>query len=266
MRAALAKRRLDEILVARGLAPSTAKAAGLIMAGKVTVEGRVEAKAGTAVDERADVAVAAGPRYASRGGEKLAFALDRFGVDVEGKVCLDVGAATGGFTSCLLERGARHVHALDVGRGLLAWRLRTDERVTVWEGFNAREFDGSALEPVPKLLVIDVSFINLGKILEPLAPTLAAVEEIIALVKPQFEAPRDAVEPGGVVRDAAVHADVIAENGRVFDELGFAAVGVAASPLRGPAGNREFLLRGVRGAEGRDLAAEIAAAVATENA
>jgi 23S rRNA (cytidine1920-2'-O)/16S rRNA (cytidine1409-2'-O)-methyltransferase len=262
----LAKRRLDEILVARGLAPSTAKAAGLIMAGKVTVEGRVEAKVGTAVDEGAEVAVAAGPRYASRGGEKLAFALDRFGVDVDGKACLDVGSATGGFTSCLLERGARHVHALDVGRGLLAWRLRTDERVTVWEGFNAREFDGSALEPAPTLLVIDVSFINLGKILEPLAPTLAGLKEIIALVKPQFEVPRDAVEPGGVVRDAAVHAGVIAEDVRVFDGLGFAAVGVAASPLRGPAGNREFLLRGVRGAEGRDLAAEIAAAVASENA
>jgi len=262
----LAKRRLDEILVARGLAPSTAKAAGLIMAGKVTVEGRVEEKAGTAVDERADVAVAAGRRYASRGGEKLAFALDRFGVDAEGKVCLDVGAAAGGFTSCLLERGAAHVHALDVGRGLLAWELRVDERVTVWEGFNAREFDGSTLEPAPTLLVIDVSFISLWKILEPLVPTLAELEEMIALVKPQFEAPRDAVEPGGVVRDAAVHGDVIAKNVRVFDELGFAAVGVAASPLRGPAGNREFFLRGVRGAEGRDLAAEIAAVVASENA
>jgi 23S rRNA (cytidine1920-2'-O)/16S rRNA (cytidine1409-2'-O)-methyltransferase len=262
----LAKRRLDEILVARGFAPSTAKAAGLIMAGKVTVEGRVEAKAGTAVDEGAEVAVAAGPRYASRGGEKLAFALGRFGVDVGGKVCLDVGAATGGFTSCLLARGAAHVHALDVGRGLLAWELRVDERVTTWEGFNAREFDGSALEPTPTLLVIDVSFIGLGKILEPLVPTLAALEEIIALVKPQFEAPRDAVEPGGVVREAAVHADVIAKNARLFDRLGFAAVGVAASPLRGPAGNREFLLRGVRGAVGRDLADEIAAVVASENA
>jgi 23S rRNA (cytidine1920-2'-O)/16S rRNA (cytidine1409-2'-O)-methyltransferase len=262
----LVKRRLDEILVARGLAPSTAQAAGLIMAGKVTVEGRVEAKAGTAVDERADVAVAAAPRYASRGGEKLAFALDRFGVDVEGKVCLDVGAAAGGFTSCLLQRAAAHVHALDVGRGLLAWGLRVDERVTVWEGCNARAFDGSRLEPAPTLLVIDVSFINLGKVLEPLVPTLAALEEVIALVKPQFEAPRDAVEPGGVVRDAAVHGDVIAKNVRVFDELGFAAVGVTASPLRGPAGNREFFLRGVRDAEGRDLAAEIAAAVAPEEA
>ncbi len=260
----MAKRRLDEIMVERGLAPSAAQAAGLIMAGKVTVEGRVEAKAGTAVDERADVAVAAGPRYASRGGDKLAFALDRFGVDVERKICLDVGAAAGGFTSCLLARGAAHVHALDVGRGLLAWELRVDERVTTWEGFNAREFDGSALEPAPKLLVVDVSFIDLGKILTPLVPTLAALAEIIALVKPQFEAPREEVEPGGVVRDAGVHEDVITKNATLLDELAFAAVDVAASPLRGPAGNREFFLRGVRGAEGRDLAAEIAAVVASE--
>jgi 23S rRNA (cytidine1920-2'-O)/16S rRNA (cytidine1409-2'-O)-methyltransferase len=234
------------------------------MAGKVTVEGGVETKAGTAVDERAAVAVEAGPRYASRGGEKLAFALDRFGVAVERRVCLDVGAATGGFTSCLLERGAVHVHAVDVGRGLLAWRLRTDERVTVWEGFNARDFDGSVLEPSPKLLVIDVSFINLGKILGPLVPTLAGLEEIVALVKPQFEAPREAVEPGGVVRDPAVHADVVTENVKVFEGVGFAAAGVVASPLRGPAGNREFLLWGLRGAEGRDLAEEITAAVAPE--
>jgi 23S rRNA (cytidine1920-2'-O)/16S rRNA (cytidine1409-2'-O)-methyltransferase len=262
--ATLAKRRLDELLVARDLAPSKAKAAGLILAGKVTVEGRVEAKAGTAVDEGAEVAVAAEPRYASRGGEKLASALERFGVDVEGRVCLDVGAAAGGFTSCLLERGAGHVHAVDVGRGLLAWSLRNDRRVTVWENVNARRLDGGKLEPAPKLLVVDVSFIDLGKILEALVPTLTGLEEIIALVKPQFEAPRDRVEPGGVVRDAGVHNDVITKNVRLFDELAFAAVDVAASPLRGPAGNREFFLRGVRGAEGRDLAAEIAAVVASE--
>lgn len=251
-------------MVARGLAPSRAEAAGLILAGKVTVGGRVEAKAGAAVAEDADVAVAPGPRYASRGGEKLAFALERFGVEVVGKVCLDVGAASGGFTSCLLARGAAQVHALDVGRGLLAWSLRTDPRVTVWEKVNARRFDGNCLEPAPALLVIDVSFIGLRKILEPLVPTLAALEEIIALVKPQFEAPRARVEAGGVVRDAAVHRDVVMGNVRLFEKLGFAAVAVAASPLAGPAGNREFFLRGVRGAEVRDLAAAVAAAVARD--
>ncbi len=161
-------------------------------------------------------------------------------------------------------RGPGHVHAVDVGRGLLAWSLRNDPRVTVWENVNARRLDGGTLEPVPTLLVVDVSCINLGKILEPLVPTLTALEEIIALVKPQFEAPRDRVEPGGVVRDAGVHDDVITKNVRLFDELAFAAVDVAASPLRGPAGNREFFLRGVRGAEGRDLAVEIAAVVASE--
>lgn len=261
--ARLAKRRLDEILVARGLAPSTGKAAGLIMAGKVSVDGRVEVKAGAAVNEGADVRVAAGPRFASRGGEKLAFALEFFGVNVEKKVCFDVGSAAGGFTSCLLARGASHVHALDVGRGLLAWDLRADERVTVWEGFNAREFDGSALEPAPAILVIDVSFIGLEKILKPVVPTLASLKEIVALVKPQFEAPRELVEPGGVVRDADVHRDVLAKNAKLLDGLGFAAVGVAASPLAGRAGNREFFLRGVRGAEVRDLSADIAAVTAS---
>ncbi len=249
-------------MVARGLAPSTGKAAGLIMAGRVSVDGRVEAKAGAAVDEGADVSVAGGPRYASRGGEKLAFALEHFGVTVAKKVCFDVGSAAGGFTSCLLGRGAVHVHALDVGRGLLAWELRVDERVTVWEGFNAREFDGSALEPAPTVLVIDVSFIGLEKILRPLVPTLASLKEIVALVKPQFEAPRERVEPGGVVRDAGVHRDVLMKNAELLDALGFAAVAVAASPLAGRAGNREFFLRGVRGAGSRDLSAEIAAVVA----
>jgi 23S rRNA (cytidine1920-2'-O)/16S rRNA (cytidine1409-2'-O)-methyltransferase len=260
----LPKRRLDEILVARGLAPSQARAAALIMAGEVTVDGRLEFKAGAAVGESADVVVAAQPRYASRGGEKLAFALDRFGVDAAGKVCLDVGASSGGFTSCLLERGAAHVHALDVGRGLLAWSLRNDPRVTVWDKVNARTFDGAILEPAPTLLVVDVSFISINKILRPLVPTLAALEEVIALLKPQFEARRDQVGPGGVVRDADVHNGVLAKAVKLFDEIGLAAVALAASPLKGPAGNREFFLRGVRGAEGRDLAAEIAAVVAAE--
>jgi len=255
----LPKRRLDELLAAKGLAPSRARAAALILAGRVTVDGRRELKAGTRVDEGVEVAVAAGGEYASRGGEKLAFALERFGVDVAGRVCLDVGAAAGGFTSCLLARGAAHVHALDVGRGLLAWELRIDERVTVWEGFNARDFDGSVLEPSPSLLVADVSFINLEKVLRPLVPTLAALTEVVALVKPQFEARRDQVGPKGVVRDAAVHRGVLRKVAAVFDEIGFAAVAAAASPLTGPAGNREFFLRGMRGAAPRAMDEELAA-------
>jgi 23S rRNA (cytidine1920-2'-O)/16S rRNA (cytidine1409-2'-O)-methyltransferase len=255
----LPKRRLDELLAAKGLAPSRARAAALILAGRVTVDGRREAKAGTRVDEGAEIAIAATPEYASRGGDKLAFALERFGVDVAGRVCLDVGAAAGGFTSCLLARGAAHVHALDVGRGLLAWELRIDERVTVWEGFNARDFDGSALEPAPSLLVVDVSFINLEKVLGPLVPTLAALTEIIALVKPQFEARRDRVERGGVVRDPEVHREVVGNAAALLHGINFAAVAVAASPLEGPAGNREFFLRGVRGAVPRVMEKELAA-------
>jgi 23S rRNA (cytidine1920-2'-O)/16S rRNA (cytidine1409-2'-O)-methyltransferase len=259
----LPKSRLDELLAARGLAPSKTRAAALILAGKVTVDGRRELKAGTRVDEGAEIAVAAAPEYASRGGEKLAFALERFGVDVAGRVCLDVGAAAGGFTSCLLARGAAHVHALDVGRGLLAWELRIDERVTVWEGFNARDFDGSALEPAPSLLVVDVSFINLEKVLRPLVPTLAALAEIVALVKPQFEARRDRVERGGVVRDPEVHREVVVNAAALLDEISFATVAVAASPLEGPAGNREFFLRGMRGAAPRSMYEELAAVTAS---
>jgi 23S rRNA (cytidine1920-2'-O)/16S rRNA (cytidine1409-2'-O)-methyltransferase len=199
--------------------------------------------------------------YASRGGEKLAHALDAFGVDAAGRVALDVGAATGGFTSCLLARGARHVHALDVGRGLLAWRLRTDERVTVWEGFNAREFDASALEPAPSLLVADVSFIGLALVLKPLVKTLGALREIVALVKPQFEARREQVGAKGVVADAAVHEEVLGDACRLFDEINVPAVAATQSPLKGPAGNAEFFVHGVVGAARRDLSADVAAAV-----
>ncbi|MGD8717417.1 MAG: TlyA family RNA methyltransferase [Candidatus Zixiibacteriota bacterium] len=256
----MAKRRLDEALVARGLVPSRERAAALIMAGKVTVDGRAETKAGTQVADGAAVAVAPEAPYASRGGEKLAHALDEFGAGAEGRVALDVGASTGGFTSCLLARGARHVHALDVGRGLLAWRLRTDERVTVWEGFNAREFDASALEPSPSLLVVDVSFISLALVLKPLVPTLGALVEIVALVKPQFEARREQVGPKGVVSDAAVHEEVLSRACRLFDDIGVPAIGVTRSPLKGPAGNREFFVHGVVGAAKRDLDADVVAA------
>jgi 23S rRNA (cytidine1920-2'-O)/16S rRNA (cytidine1409-2'-O)-methyltransferase len=209
-----------------------------------------------------DVLEVAPRPYASRAGEKLAAGLDAFGVKVEGRVCLDVGAAAGGFTSALLARGAAHVHALDVARGILTSDLRGDERVTVWEGYNARDFNGSLLAPPPTLLVVDVSFIGLGTVLKSLAPTLAALEEIVALVKPQFEArPRD-VERGGVIRDGAIHRAVLAAAVALFAELGFPATAVAASPLRGPAGNREFFVYGVRGARPRDLTAAINAATA----
>jgi len=256
----VATRRLDELVAARGWAPSPAAAAALIMAGKVKGDGRPATKAGTAVDEEAAVTVAPGKPYASRGGKKLAFALAHLGVEATGAVCLDVGAAAGGFTSCLLARGAAHVHALDVARGALAWALRTDARVTTWEGVNARYFDGGRLEPAPTLLTVDVSFIGLAKVLKPLVATLPALEQVVALVKPQFEAARGQVEAGGVVRDPAVHEEVLKAAADMLAEISFAAVAVAASPLRGPAGNREFFLWGRRGAAARPLGAEIAAA------
>ncbi|UCH77825.1 MAG: TlyA family RNA methyltransferase [Candidatus Coatesbacteria bacterium] len=261
----MARRRLDEVVVERDLAPSREKAAALIMAGRVRVDGEVVTKAGAAVAEEASVTVTGGPAYASRGGEKLAAALEAFGVVAAGRVALDVGASTGGFTSCLLARGASHVHALDVGRGLLAWELRVDSRVTMWEGVNARNFDGGVLEPAPALAVVDVSFIGLAKVLRPLVPTLPALEEIVALVKPQFEARRSQVERGGVVRDPKIHRKVVSAAAALLDELDFAAVAVARSPLEGPAGNYEFFLCGRRGAARRELGAEISRAAGFDN-
>ncbi len=249
-------------MVSRGLAASTREAAALVMAGKVTVENAAAAKAGQAVSPDAVIEILAGKRYASRGGDKLAAALDVFGLPVSGKVCLDVGAATGGFTSVLIERGAVHVHALDVARGALAWELRQNPRVTVWEGANARSFDGATLEPPPQLLTVDVSFISLATVMPPLIATLPALRTIVSLVKPQFEAGREDVEPGGVVRDPAIHRAVLEKAIALFGSLGFGARDVAASPLRGPAGNREFFVWAEKGATLADLAAAVAAVAA----
>lgn len=256
------RRRLDEEVAARGLAASKQEAAALIMAGKVVVDGVVAAKAGQGIKAGAVVEILAGKRYASRGGDKLAAALDLFNLPVAGKVCLDVGAATGGFTSALLERGAVHVHALDVARGALAWELRRHPRVTVWEGVNARSFDGAGLEPPPQLLTVDVSFISLATVLPPLVATLPSLRAIVSLVKPQFEAAREEVESGGVVRDPGVHQAVLEKTVALFGSLGFGARDVAASPLRGPAGNREFFVWAEKGATLADLAAAVAAATA----
>jgi 23S rRNA (cytidine1920-2'-O)/16S rRNA (cytidine1409-2'-O)-methyltransferase len=242
------KKRLDELLVERALAPSPAAAAGLILAGRVDVDGRRVTKAGAPVTAAAAVAVRPGKPFASRGGVKLAFALEHFNVNVAGRTCLDVGAATGGFTSALLARGAAHVHALDVGRGLLAWELRHDARVSVWERRNVRAFDGAGLEPAPTLVVVDVSFIGLAAVLPPLLGALPAATELVALVKPQFEAPRGRLAPGGVVRDAAVQQECVRRVAALCGELGFAVVGAVASPLRGPAGNQEYFVHGVKGA------------------
>lgn len=194
--------RLDVLLAARGLAPSRERARGLILAGLVRVDGKPITQAGTRVPEDAAIEVE-GPdhAYVSRGGVKLEGALDALGVVVTGRVCVDVGASTGGFTDCLLQRGAALVHAVDVGYGQLAWKLRTDERVRVLERTNMRKLAARSLEPAPTLAVIDASFISLRLLLEPTLAQLDPPSEIVALVKPQFEVGRGKVGKGGVVRD-----------------------------------------------------------------
>jgi 23S rRNA (cytidine1920-2'-O)/16S rRNA (cytidine1409-2'-O)-methyltransferase len=232
------KKRLDVLLVERGLAASRAQAQALVLAGRVPGH----AKAGEPVDEGATLEVEAGPRFVSRGGEKLANALEAFGLDVEGEDCLDVGASTGGFTDCLLQAGAARVCALDVGYGQLDSRLRADPRVTVMERRNVREIGRSDLPFPPSFLTCDVSFIGLGKALPPALVCAAPGWRALALVKPQFEAGPADVGKGGVVRDPAVHRRVLREIVAAAPAWGAHPRGVVDSGLPGPKGNHEFFL------------------------
>jgi 23S rRNA (cytidine1920-2'-O)/16S rRNA (cytidine1409-2'-O)-methyltransferase len=236
------KARLDRLLVERGLAGSREEAARLILAGRVRVAGGRVDKAGRSVPAEAPIEVEAAPRFVSRGGEKLAHALDAFAISVTGRTCLDVGASTGGFTHCLLERGARLVYAVDVGKGQLDKRLRTDRRVVVMEKTNARHLRPDAFAPAPDLATIDVSFISLEKVLPAVVGCLGGNWEVVALVKPQFEVGRGQVGKGGVVRDPARHRAVLTRLARFAILHGWRVLGATASPLKGPKGNREFFL------------------------
>lgn len=242
----MARVRLDALLVARGLAASRERARALVLAGQVRVGGQVVAKAGAPVTEDADVQVAAADHpYVSRGGLKLAHALEVFAIDCRDAVALDVGASTGGFTDVLLQRGARRVVAVDVGHNQLDWRLRSDPRVTVREGVNARSLAPADLPPdarVFDLATVDVSFISLRLVLPSLPPLLRAGADVVALVKPQFEAGRAEVGKGGIVRDPAVHARVVDEVAAAAEALGLIPHGRCESPITGTEGNREFLL------------------------
>ncbi len=236
------RRRLDVELSERGLAPSRARAQALILAGRVSVNGRPATKAGVSVgpDTAIEVSEPDHP-YASRGALKLSAALDAFGVDPAGLDCLDVGASTGGFTDLLLERGARRVIALDVGRGQLDWRLRGDDRVVVMEGVNARHLGPDDLPFRVSIATVDVSFISLRLIVPALAPHLGPGGWLICLVKPQFEAGRAQVGKGGIVRDDSVRRRVIDDTVAAVVALGFELVGVTPSPIRGRKGNLEEL-------------------------
>jgi 23S rRNA (cytidine1920-2'-O)/16S rRNA (cytidine1409-2'-O)-methyltransferase len=236
------KLRLDELVVHRGLAPSRERARALILAGQVLVDGHAATKAGTTVDSDADVdLVAPDHPYVGRGGLKLAHALDTFRVDVAGREALDIGASTGGFTDVLLQRGATRVVALDVGRGQLDWRIRNDPRVVVIERFNARHLAPADLPGPVDVVVIDVSFISLRHILRVVPPLVRPGADVIALVKPQFEAGRAEVHKG-VIRNPAVHERVLAEIRAAGAEVGLTPVASTPSPITGQKGNVEFLL------------------------
>ncbi len=243
--------RLDQELVARGLAPSRSRAQALILAGLVRVEGQPAAKAGQLIPPSAQIEVS-GPEhpYVSRGGVKLAGALDHFGLEVEGLNCLDVGASTGGFTDCLLQRGAAAVTCVDVGYGQLAWKLRQDPRVTLFERTNARDLP-PGLAPGPfGLIVVDVSFISLTLVLPPLILHLGPGGWLLPMVKPQFEAGREAVGAGGVVRDPALRQAAVDKVAACLEGLGLRVLGRAASPILGPKGNQEFFVLARKAGEG----------------
>ena len=242
----MSRLRLDELILVRGLSESREKARRLILAGEVRVNGQVADKAGALVAEDAIVELAVSPPYVSRGGLKLEHALREFCIDVNGIVAADVGASTGGFTDCLLQHGAVRVYALDVGHGQLDWRLRQDPRVIVQEKANVR-YIVSLAEPI-QFVTIDVSFISLRMVLPVVAGWLAPAGQVVALVKPQFEVGRALVGKGGVVRDPQVHRNMLLDLLTWAGETGWVLKGLTASPLLGPAGNREFLAWLGRGA------------------
>ncbi len=232
--------RLDQLLVQKGLAADRRQAEAWILRGLVQVEGRRVDKAGTPTDEGAEIQVAAPPRYVSRGGLKLEAALAGSGLDPSGLVCLDLGASTGGFTDCLLQHGARRVYAFDVGHGQLDWNLRQDPRVVVRERVNVRRLTPDEIPDLPRLVTIDLSFISLRLVLprlEQFGPL-----DVLALVKPQFEARREEVEAGGVIRDEATRLRIVARVRRFAVREGFQVRGQVPSPVAGAKGNREEFL------------------------
>lgn len=234
------KQRLDLLLVERELADSRSKAAAMIMAAEVSVDGRIVDKPGTLVAEIASVRLKDKRRYVGRGGLKLEAALRDFGIDAGGKVCADVGASTGGFTDCLLQAGAARVHAIDVGSGILDYRLRQDSRVRLLERTNARYLD--SLGELVNLAVVDVSFISLRHILPSVRRWLLPRADVVVLVKPQFEAGKSDVGKGGIVKDPAIHKRVLREVSEFAATQGFSVVDLMRSPITGQKGNSEFLL------------------------
>ena len=237
------KERLDVLLVNRGLAQSREKAKAIIMSGNVFVKGMREDKAGSMFDSEVEIEVrGATLKYVSRGGLKLEKAMENFDVTPEGKVCMDVGSSTGGFTDCMLQNGAVKVYAVDVGHGQLAWKLRQDERVVCMEKTNIRYVLPEHIEEPPALVSIDVSFISLTKVLMPVRNLMTPDGQIVCLIKPQFEAGREKVGKKGVVREKSVHVEVIEMVASFAAANGFKLLNLEFSPVKGPEGNIEYLL------------------------
>lgn len=238
----MAKQRLDVLVVSLGLCDSREQAQRLIIAGEVSVKGQVVTKPGTKVDDALPIEVKNKPKYVSRGGLKLEGALQAFPVKAEGKICLDIGSSTGGFTDCLLQNGALRVHAVDVGTNQLVWKLRSDPRVIVKEQFNARYMTPADLGEKVQLIVSDVSFISLTKILPAAYACLEEGGDLLVLIKPQFELQPEDIGPGGIVRDPALHQRAVDKiHDFVVNELKREWMGVADSPIKGMEGNKEFL-------------------------
>ena len=238
------KERLDKLLVEKGLTASRQRAKGLIMAGSVWVGGGKVTKVGAEFPVDIEVEVKESPlrKYVSRGGLKLEAAIKEFGLSIQGKVCLDVGASKGGFTDCLLQNGAKKVYALDVGYGQLDWKLRNDPKVINIEKTNIRYFDGKEIKNSIDLATIDVSFISLDKVLPKVKELIGKKGEIVSLIKPQFEAGREKVQRGGVVKDRKVHQEVIGKIKLLARGLGLEVKGLIISPIKGPAGNVEYFI------------------------
>lgn len=247
------KQRLDQLLVARALVDSRERGRRQIMAGKVLVNGQVSDKPGMQVPTDAEITLKAKPRFVSRGGDKLLAAFEQFPLDVQGAICADVGASTGGFTDCLLQHGAVRVYAIDVGKGILHWQLRNDPRVVVMESTNARHL--AALPEAVQVITCDAAFISLRLLLPAMAGWLAGGGQLVVLIKPQFEAGRGQVGRKGVVRDPAIRRATVIDVLTVAESLGLTPTHLIRSPLRGPAGNLEFLARLVPGGAGPGLEA-----------
>lgn len=234
--------RLDKLLVDRGHVDTRSKALGMIMSGNVLVDGRPVTKAGTPIDENSGISLKELPAFVSRAGGKLLAALDTFAVDLTDKVAIDIGASTGGFTDVMLQRGARKVYAVDVGHGQLHWRLRNDERVINLEGINARSLDPASIPELCDIATFDVSFISLKLVIPPVLQVLKPLSTLIALIKPQFEAGRQHVKKGGIIRDEHVANEVIEDITTFLASRNLEVIGTIPSPVKGVKGNQEYLV------------------------